>query len=269
MPDLLCCLYELNAMEKVSKGNSFVHRLDARVKVVCAFLAIFTIVAIEGKALLILVLLISALLTRLSGIPLRFYSSRLTGPLLIAFFVGGVQFFLYGTHAAYTLNLGPIHLPVYREGLEFGTLLILRVLASAMVLLLVVFTTPMTWILEALFWLRVPKGMVDLAAMMVRYIFLLAEEGSKIYLAQKSRNGYHRRLSYAQKIRNYGTLGGMLLVRSFDQAEKTYIAMASRLYNPDSKVYVYREGIPLRDVATGGAAVLFMGLLLLGDKGVI
>ncbi|MDP2728451.1 MAG: CbiQ family ECF transporter T component, partial [Dehalococcoidia bacterium] len=74
-------------------------------------------------------------------------------------------------------------------------------------------------------------------------------------------------LSYDQKNRNYGTLGGMLLIRSFDRAEKTYIAMVSRLYNPDSKVYVCRERVPLRDAAAGGTMVLLMGLLLLWEKG--
>ena len=69
--------------------------------------------------------------------------------------------------------------------------------------------------------------MVELALIMYRYIFLMFEEATRIRSAQKSRLGY---VSFKNSLRSISTLGGMLILRSYDRAERSFAAMRCRGY---------------------------------------
>ncbi|NIQ94755.1 MAG: hypothetical protein GWN87_11490, partial [Desulfuromonadales bacterium] len=62
---------------------------------------------------------------------------------------------------------------------------------------------------------------------MYRYIFLMFEEATRIKSAQKSRLGY---VDFGNTLRSVSTLGGMLILRSYDRAERSFAAMRCRGY---------------------------------------
>lgn len=62
---------------------------------------------------------------------------------------------------------------------------------------------------------------------MYRYSFLLLDEASTMWTAQKSRLGY---VSWKKTIHSLGILGGLLVIRAFDRAERTHDAMCARGY---------------------------------------
>ena len=61
-----------------------------------------------------------------------------------------------------------------------------------------------------------------------------------------------RTVSYFKKIRNYGTIAGALMVRSFDRALKVGDAMASRGYTGQHSLFTYQhKQMPRRDWIIG------------------
>jgi len=125
-------------------------------------------------------------------------------------------------------------------------------------------TTEVLTAAEAMRWFKVPKIMVDLAIMMLRYIHLLSEESVRMYRAQASRCGFSRRLSYKQKMNNLGTIAGSLILRALKRGERVYAAMLSRGYNPDSRLTEI-EPLSLKNALLCAIIILTSVLLVIAD----
>ena len=74
---------------------------------------------------------------------------------------------------------------------------------------------------------RCPPVLVELALIMYRYIFLLLEEGGRFRTAQKARLGF---VDFRSGLSSAATLGGMLVLRTYDRAERSFAAMRCRGY---------------------------------------
>jgi cobalt/nickel transport system permease protein len=105
--------------------------------------------------------------------------------------------------------------------------LALRILGGMSVLLCFSMTTPLTELLRAARFFRCPTLLVELTMMIYRYLFLLLEEVQRIRNAQAARLGYAR---FRRGLASSATLGGMLILRTYDRAERNMLAMRSRGY---------------------------------------
>lgn len=248
-----------------SRGDSPLHRLDARVKTICTFIAVLGIVTLNHWHTALLVFPICFGLVLGAKAPLKIYLRRFFYPLSVAVFVAIIQFFTYGSHV---VEMAPgIALPIYQEGIHFGILIVSRIIASISVLNLLILVTPIFSVLASLRWFRVPSVMVDLAMLMFRYVFVVSEESNKIHNAQQSRCGYSKSLSYLKRMKNYGTLAAMILLRSIDRAIRVGNAMVSRGYTENSEIYTYsKRKLLLKDVTIGAFIILMIIILVLGDN---
>ena len=113
------------------------------------------------------------------------------------------------------------------EGLWAGLQTCSKVLGGISLVILLSFTTTISQLCAGLKWFRVPNTIIDLLALIYRYIFLLLDEVDTMWTAQKSRLGH---ASWKKMIQSFGTLGGMLFIRAFERAERTYEAMHARGY---------------------------------------
>jgi len=95
------------------------------------------------------------------------------------------------------------------------------------VLLFFSLSTPLPELMRAARFFRCPPVLVELALIMYRYIFLLLEEGGRIRNAEKSRLGF---VDFRSGLRSAGILGGMLVLRTYDRAERSFAAMRCRGY---------------------------------------
>jgi cobalt/nickel transport system permease protein len=198
---------------------------------------------------------------------LKGYFKRLLYPFVIAIFVAVVQLFT-GTHIAATIPYLGWH--IYSEGITFAILIFARVLSAASILNLLITVTPMETLLDSLAWFRVPSVILDTTMLMYRYISVVSDEKNRIYKAQESRCGYTKSVSVFRKLSNYGTVGGMLLVKSFDRALKVGDAMVSRGYTGTSSLFSYStKKMAKKDVAIGVLVVSAVVALLLIDIGII
>jgi cobalt/nickel transport system permease protein len=222
----------------VDLSLSPLHRLDARVKFICAIVAVFGAVFLTNAWYAFIFIFASAVLAVYSRASLKSYFKRLLYPLSIALFFAAILMFS-GAHVVEVVPF--LGWKIYAEGILYGTLIFMRVLAAASILNLLITVTPMETLLDSLAWFRVPTVILDTTMLMYRYISVVNEEKNRIYTAQQSRCGYNKSVSIIRKLGNYGTVGGMLLVKSFDRAIKVGNAMVSRGYTGTSSLFNYSK----------------------------
>jgi cobalt/nickel transport system permease protein len=94
-------------------------------------------------------------------------------------------------HWSHPLQLGswtlPQQLTITREGLTSAVLLLLRVGASVSLAVLLTLTTPWNVLLKALGVFRIPSLFITILEMTYRYIFLLLQTSSEMFMARRSR----------------------------------------------------------------------------------
>lgn len=248
-------------------GKSPLQRLDARVKLICVIFAAFSVIVLTNFEYLAIPIVVCLILALLSRVPLKGYFERLLFAFSIAIVVFVVQLFS-GSHVVATVPYFSWH--IYQEGISFGTLIFLRVLAATSILNLVITVTPMETILDALAWFRVPSVLLDTTMLMWRYISVISEERKRIQKAQESRCGYTKSVNIFRKLENYGTVGGMLLVKSFDRAIKVGNAMVSRGYTGTSSLFSYStKPLHKKDIAICAIVIAAMIALVLLNFNII
>jgi len=213
--------------DSVSRKENLITGIEARSKIVFTVIAlvinllsptIFTPVAIAGFCLITLIVI---------GIPLKTLIMRLTIPLLMAAVILILQVFFYGSTPMFTITLWGLTISGYIEGLKHGFLIVCRVIGGVSLILFLSMSTPGHKLLLAARWFRVPRVMVELTLLIYRYIFVLIEEALTIRDAQKVRLSYY---GFKRSINSLGVLGGSLVLRAYDRAERVFEAMVARGY---------------------------------------
>jgi cobalt/nickel transport system permease protein len=236
--------------EEPSEGSSPLHQLDARIKIICAVVAVFCIVLLSHWELALLFFATCLGLVLYSRASMKVYLKRLLFPLLIIVFVAITLPLTYGTDVVAVVP--GLMLPIYNEGVLFAILVFARCLAAVAVLNLLILVTPITTVMDSLAWFHVPSVIIDTMMLMFRYISVLSEESTRMYRAQESRGGHSRRVSYLKRLGNFGSIAGALLMRAFDRAMKVGDAMASRGYTGKYTLFTYeKQRLPTRDLIAG------------------
>ena len=250
------------------KGNSPLHRLDARIKVICAFTVIFGVVFLMHWQIPLLVFAICIALVFYSRSKWKTYFKRLLYPFFFIISIAIIQPF---TNVSAVVAVLPVlNLPIYEAGINFGLLIFTRCLAAVSILNLLILITPMERILDSLRWFKVPSVIVDTMMLMFRYISLISDESARILKAQESRLGYSKKVGLWKKLGNFGTLAGMLMARSFDRAIQVGDAMISRGYTGATNLFTYSaQKIPRKDTLIGILVILAMLSLVITDLFII
>ncbi len=236
---------------------------DARVATITALVIIIAVLLspswIPPLIILGAALGLAGLLAARGRVRMGTYAKLMAFPLGIAAFVWLTFAYTFGSTQVYHFVF-----PIYREGIDQGFLVFTRVLAATGVLLLLLEATSLMSILRTLRWMRVPDVLVDLMALVYRYIFVLDEERGRIAQAMASRLGFSRSMKYGRRVTNYGLVASNLLIRSFDRSLRTYEAMQSRGYH-GGRLYDLKSDPPkVRQVFLGSIASVAAVLLILG-----
>ena len=189
-------------------------------------------------------------------IPPKLLGLRLVIPLVMAAVVLITQIFFYGTTTLFIIPVWGFNLVGYEEGLAHGFLIMCRVIGGISLILFLSMSTPANKLLLAVTWFRVPRIFVELALLVYRYIFVLLEEMVTIRDAQRVRLGYH---NWRQSLRSVGILGGSLILRAYDRAERVFEAMVARGYT-GAMTISYTEHFGRKDFIT---AVFLIAILVI------
>lgn len=202
--------------------------LDGRVKLVLLVAALAVNLSAGGIRVPLLLAGLAFLGVLAAGVRPALFLQRMAVPAMLAAVAFVTQLFWYREGGAvFTVPLGGWEPVFYTGGLRRGLELAARILGGMGVLLFFSLSTPLPELMRAARFFRCPAVLVELALIMYRYIFLLLEEGGRIRNAQKARLGF---VDLRAVLRSAGILGGMLVLRTYDRAERSFAAMRCRGY---------------------------------------
>jgi cobalt/nickel transport system permease protein len=259
---------DLYFIEKSAYGESIVHRLDARIKLLIALAAIVAIVALPystkvyelGAVLFVLF----ALLWAASRLPPAVYLRRLVLILPFSIFLVGFQVFVKNPYydAFHTIATLPFGIEIYAESVEFASILLVKFIVSISFIILLSSTTRMQDMIEAAGRLGLPREFTLTLGMMVRYIFVFAEMFGKIRTAMETRcfDPLDRTLPYRYRLHQVGYTVGTIFIRSYEQGERTYTSMLCRGYGANAGLYIRRKPLRHGEIAFFAATFGFIVL---------
>lgn len=198
---------------------------DARSRLIVALVVLLAVVMSTRMWLPVIVLAGCMVWLVALRASLRCVLCRLAAPLGLAAIIATVRTFSTGVTPIASFDLGPFHLTATHEGAVEGSLIGCRVLAAVAVVLVLSLTTSAEAILAALHWVRMPKTWIEIASLMYRYLFVFFDEAGRVVAAQRVRLGYSR---WRSGLHCLGSLAGGVVLRSLDQADRTYEAMQAR-----------------------------------------
>jgi cobalt/nickel transport system permease protein len=202
--------------------------LDGRVKLTLLVAALSLNLVAGGLRVPPLLAALTFILTLLASVRATVFLRRMVIPLLLALVACVTQFFWVKSGAVVAeIPLAVTTLTIHSGALLRGLELAGRILGGMGVLLFFSLTTPLPELMRAARFFRCPPVLVELALIMYRYIFLLLEEGERIRNAERARLGF---VDFKCSLRSSGILGGMLVLRTYDRAERSFAAMRCRGY---------------------------------------
>lgn len=209
-------------IEEFSLGNSWIHRLDPRVKIVAA--SIFSVVVAVHNSVVAggLGLMFAVLLTLAARIPIRRLLARIAVVNGFIVFLWVLLPFTSGGSVVY--SVGPVD--VYREGLATSFLITLKSNAIMVALVALLGTSPLFALIQGLGRLGMPDKLVHMLFFSTRYIHVIHEEYHRLGRAAKIR-GFKAKTSM-HTYRTYAYFVAMLLIRSFDRSGRVLDAMKCR-----------------------------------------
>lgn len=224
-----------DAFDRYHHTESFVHRLDPRVKVVVTIAYILSNALLPDGAWMAFGLSWLFLLVAnvLSNLGITFTLKRSFVALPFALVAITVLFSIPGNPLS-TFHFLFWDLTITDAGLlRFESILIRSWLSVQMAILLVA-TARFPDIVHALEHLRVPSILTTIIAFLYRYLFVLVDEVFRLLRAREARSaaaaGVRAGGSVAWRARVAGNMAGQLFLRSYERSDRVYNAMLARGY---------------------------------------
>ena len=224
------------AVGQYCEGDSLLHRLDPRAKILLAVFYIVVIFLAKSAVAFVLLTLFSMGLVTISGISPRIVLGSMKALTFIILFTAVINiFWMQGEHLLFAL--GPIK--VYLEGIVNAVLIVVRIMLLLICtsMFLTYTTTPIALtdgleqLLSPLNKLHVPVH--EFAMMMsiaLRFIPTLIEETEKIMNAQKARGADFTEGNLLQRAKALIPILVPLFVSAFRRADELATAMECRCY---------------------------------------
>lgn len=245
-------------------GNSIVHRLDPRAKILGALVFIVALFVVTGSTGYLVLTAFSAVIIVISGIQPRFVLRGLRPLYYILFFTVVLNFFLTPGEVIWKWGFLSVTAEGMRQGIFMGWRLLLLVLTTSLITLTsspIALTDGIERLLHPLRRLGVPAH--ELAMMMtiaLRFIPTLLEETDKIMKAQMARGADFDTGNLVQRARGMVPLLVPLFISAFRRADELAVAMEARCYRGgEGRTHLKQlHFLPRDGVALGIAALLLV-----------
>jgi cobalt/nickel transport system permease protein len=235
---------DLNYLDQLSNGDSMVHRLDPRAKLLTVMVYIAMVVSFDRYEVSALLpfFFFPAVLIPIAGVPARYITRKYLFLLPFAVLIG---IFNPIFDREPIMFLGPFAIS---GGLISFASIIIRFTLTVLAAFILIAVTGFGGVCLALERFKVPKVFCVQLMMLYRYIFVLSNEAVRMAKAREMRSVGKK----GKGIRVFGSLIGHLLLRTWDRAQRVHMAMLSRGFN--GEFYIRK---PLALKAPDIAFVLF------------
>ena len=216
-------------------GNSVIHKLDPRIKIILVLMFIVTLFVANSVPELLLCSFFVLLFYLIAKIPLKMILKGLKPIIPIIVFTAVLNIFFVDGNVLWKLWF----IEITDKGLTMSAIMIIRVLCLVAGTSLLTYTTSPITLTDALERLMKPLAKIkvpvhELAMMMtiaLRFIPTLIEETDKIMSAQKARGADLETGSLIQRAKALVPILIPLFVSSFRRADELAMAMECRCYN--------------------------------------
>ena len=220
-------------------GNTFIHKLDPRTKILISLLFIVSLFIIDKFVGYILVVAFIAAVIINSKVPPKYILKGLKPIVILLIFTSVLNIFMIrGTESTLLFHFG--FLNVYVEGVRTAIFMIFRLLFLVIGTSMLTLTTSPIELTDGIESLLRPIGKEmahELAMMMtiaLRFIPTLMDETDKIMKAQKARGADFESGGIIQKAKSLVPLLVPLFISSFRRADELAMAMEARCYRGGS-----------------------------------
>ncbi len=211
-------------IDKYADVDSPIHRFDPRAKLITFTFLIFSFVFIEDIRVALTCFGFSFVILLISKLPLNFIFKRMQPGMLFVFPFLLVMPFTVDGRVLYFI--GPLQLTY--EGLYYGFLVVIRAATAILLALTMLGSTKMDTLMKSLYALNIPSPFVQTLMFSYRYIFVFIDELLKIWTAMTAK-GFKVGLN-KHSMSVIGNIVGMILVRSYERADRVYHSMVSKGY---------------------------------------
>ncbi len=212
--------FNIGYLDTLSYKDTFVHRLDPRIKIIVSFVFILFVVSIPKYQLssLIPFFIYPVFLISAGNIPLKAIAKKILVVSPFAIFIG-----IFNPILDQSVLHTVFGVPVSGGWISFFSIIVKFVLTVSTALLLIAVTS-FPGICEGLERLKLPKIFVIQLLFLYRYLFVLLDVSLRMIRAREARSFGHK----GKEIKTFVRLISVLLVRTVERAERIYQAMLSR-----------------------------------------
>jgi cobalt/nickel transport system permease protein len=211
---------------------------------------IFAFSFVGNLSILPAMVAVTAALFVFSKLPVSFMLTRLRYP---GFFILAVILILpFLSGHTVILSMGPLDLR--QEGLVSVLSIATRFLSILTIGLVLFGTTPVLTTIKSMRALGLPSILADMAFLFFRYLFEISNDLRRMQMGMKLRGLSVRRFSF-HGLRMLAWLGGSILVRSYERADRVYKAMILRGYG--------HEGGSQYDLRASSRDLIALGVILM------
>lgn len=254
-------------------GESAVHRLDPRVKIVLTIAMIISLFVASGPVSYVVIIGFLAAIIGISGISPKLIVRGLKPVLFIIAFTAVLN--LFYTPGEYIWQWGFLH--ISKEGIRVAFFMVLRLMLLIIATSMLTYTTSPIQLTDGLERLLSPLKKLhapvhELSMMMsiaLRFIPTLIEETEKIISAQKARGADFETGSLLSRARAMIPILVPLFISAFRRADELATAMECRLYRGDvGRTRMKQLKIERVDVCAIAISILVFGsVFVLGRFG--
>lgn len=220
-------------------GESFVHKLDPRMKILISMLYIVALFLVNNFIGYVFVFIFTAICIAVSQISLKYIYKGLK-PIFILILITALLNVLLtdGKNLVYTLKIIKIDIKIYKEGIDLAVFMVLRLVFLIVGTSLLTLTTSPIELTDGIERLLNPFRKIgvpahELAMMMtiaLRFIPTLIDETDKIMKAQMARGADFESGNILRRAQNLIPLLVPLFISSFRRADELAMAMEARCY---------------------------------------
>ncbi|QBK26115.1 cobalt ECF transporter T component CbiQ [Ureibacillus thermophilus] len=202
-------------------------------KIVFALIPLILNILFQNIYTSLFIFFIMVVITIIFGkIPVRIYWKLLLIP--VTFLLSSILVILLSftesplEGAIFQSIIGPVVISIMKESIEKALTLFSVSLSSISCLYFLILTTTIQDVLFGLQCLKVPQVLLDLIALIYRFIFLFLDSSRTIFLAQKARLGHG---SSIKTIKSIGLIISALFVKVFHEMKDLNNAVNARSLN--------------------------------------
>jgi len=220
MAKIESAFFDLSYLDTLATGQTAIHRLDPRIKVLIAGLFVVCIVSFDKYAIAAMLpfVLLLILVMGVGAVPTGFVLKKLAIASPFAIMIGIFNPFF---DQQIILHLGSM--AVSGGWVSFLSIL-LRFSLTVSAMLVLIATTGFNSVCMALERMGMPKIFAIQLLMLYRYIFVLIAEGQRMYRARALRSFQTNRM----EMRTFSFFVGQLLLRTIDRGQRIHQAMLCR-----------------------------------------